>query len=329
MSAARFTRLSPAGKARELSVLNVVDREDGDDRHARRGDSDPCAGRAFRVVGRQHTARHGSGQFGEPAHHQTVRVTVVSPAAPSEGEGDRPSEAGAQPLPTLAEGTKVTCQGVVVSEKRTTAPKRFTEASLIQTMTGIGRYVTDPKITQLLRETDGIGTPATQANIIETLVERRFVERRAGQILSTAVGRALVAVLPDATTRPDMTARWEAAMRRVADGQAALAAFLSSVEKELRSLITRDRARGRLEVPPQETTASETEIAADEPAGQVSIGVVADRRTRWGSRRQLWLTGGAVGPFLIRAIQHERISVRPRLLAELGRHGSPLGLARP
>jgi DNA topoisomerase-3 len=121
-------------------------------------------------------------------------------------------------------------------------------------MTGIAHYVTDPKIKQLLRETDGIGTPATQANIIETLFERRFIERRGRQILSTAVGRTLIAALPDLTTRPDRTALWEAAMRRVADGQATLPAFLSSVEKELRSLITHDRARGRLEVPPQGPT---------------------------------------------------------------------------
>ena len=150
---------------------------------------------------------------------------------------------------------KVTCQEVVVTEKRTTAPKRFTEPSLIQAMIGIARYVTDPKIKQLLRETDGIGTPATQANIIETLFERRFVERRGRQIISTTVGRALVAALPDPTTRPDMTALWEASIRQIADGQAARRPFLSSVEEELRNLIARDRPRARLEVPPKGSTA--------------------------------------------------------------------------
>ena len=43
-------------------------------------------------------------------------------------------------------------------------------------MTGIARYVSDPEIKQLLRETDGIGTPATQAAIIQTLFDRRYIE---------------------------------------------------------------------------------------------------------------------------------------------------------
>ena len=61
-------------------------------------------------------------------------------------------------------------------------------------MTGIARFVQDPAVKKVLRETDGLGTPATQAQIIETLFERRFIERRGRQIASTDIGRALIAV---------------------------------------------------------------------------------------------------------------------------------------
>jgi DNA topoisomerase-3 len=166
----------------------------------------------------------------------------------SEGDDDQGQD-GEQPVPLLEQGTRVTCRELVVTEKKTTPPRRFTEASLIQAMTGIARYVADPKIKQLLQETDGIGTPATQANIIETLFERRFIERRGRHLSATPVGRSLIAQLPDTTTRPDMTALWEAAMRRIAEGQAALPAFLSAVEKELRHLVASGRARGRVDVP--------------------------------------------------------------------------------
>ncbi len=169
----------------------------------------------------------------------------------SDGADDQGQDAE-QPVPLLKEGTAVMCRELVVTEKRTTPPKRFTEASLIQAMTGIARYVADPKIKQLLRETDGIGTPATQANIIETLFERRFVERCGRHLSATPVGRSLIAALPDATTRPDMSALWEAAMRRIVEGRAALPTFLSAVEKELRRLIARGRARGRIDVPTAE-----------------------------------------------------------------------------
>lgn len=167
--------------------------------------------------------------------------------AASEGNDDEGQNAE-QSVPLLQEGTRVTCQDLVVTEKRTTPPERFTEASLIQAMTGIARYVADPKIKQLLRETDGIGTPATQANIIQTLFERRFIERRGRHLSATLVGRSLIAALPDAATRPDMTALWEAAIRRISEGQAALPSFLSAVEKELQRLIASGRARGRVDV---------------------------------------------------------------------------------
>ena len=104
-------------------------------------------------------------------------------------EGEEPE--GEQSLPLVRDGEKVACVGASISEKQTRPPKRFTEATLIEAMTGISRYVDDPKIKQLLKETDGIGTAATQADIIETLFERGFIEKRARQIVSTAVGRAL------------------------------------------------------------------------------------------------------------------------------------------
>src|SRR5579863_4095823 len=71
------------GLPRRGSVPKDVDCEGGDDGHAHRGDADPRARRAFRVVGRQYAARHRSGYPGEHTHHHTVRVAVVSPAAPA------------------------------------------------------------------------------------------------------------------------------------------------------------------------------------------------------------------------------------------------------
>jgi len=196
------------------------------------------AGELFRARGRSVTAQGWRDLLGGGRRDEGA----------SQWDDDQPEDAE-QPVAVLQEGTQVTCRELVVTEKRTAAPKRFTEASLIQAMTGIGRYVADPKIKQLLRESDGIGTPATQANIIQTLFERRFMERRGRYVSATPVGRSLIAALPDAATRPDMTALWEAAMRRIAEGQAALPTFLSAVEKELLHLIASGRALGRVDVP--------------------------------------------------------------------------------
>src|SRR4029078_2749033 len=154
-----------------------------------------------------------------------------------------------QSLPLLREGDHVTCGDVSIADKQTRPPKRFTEALLIEAMTGIARYVDDPKIKQLLRETDGIGTPATQAAIIQTLFERKYVEEKKRQIFSTPTGRALIAALPDVATHPDMTALWEAGLRKINDGQVMLDAFLAAVRGQLDELAARAKRDGVLQLP--------------------------------------------------------------------------------
>jgi DNA topoisomerase-3 len=166
-----------------------------------------------------------------------------------------------QALPVVRDGEALACGEVAIGEKQTTPPRRFTEAGLIQVMTGIARFVDDPKIKEILRETDGIGTPATQAQIIETLLERRFIDRQKKQVVSTPIGRALIEALPEVATRPDMTAVWEAAMRRISEGQLPLDTFLDAVVKQLGTLVASGHALGALRVPSQ---------PARQPEGRVS-----------------------------------------------------------
>jgi DNA topoisomerase-3 len=192
----------------------------------------------FRASGRQTVVEGWRALVTEPPMEQESR----------ERDGSDDDGSG-QALPAVREGEGIECGEVAVLEKRTTPPKRFTESTLVQAMTGISRFVDDPSIKQLLRETDGIGTPATQAQIIETLFERRYIEKQGRQVVSTPVGRALVATLPEIATRPDMTALWEAAMRRIADGHMSLDAFLGGVRGQLVELVTAGRAQGALAVP--------------------------------------------------------------------------------
>jgi DNA topoisomerase-3 len=120
-------------------------------------------------------------------------------------------------------------------------------------MTGIARYVSNPHIKALLRETDGIGTPATQASIIQTLFERGYILDQKRQIVSTPTARALIGALPDVATQPDLTALWEATLRKVQDGQAPLENFLRAVRGQLGELIARAKAAGALNLPGAET----------------------------------------------------------------------------
>jgi DNA topoisomerase-3 len=177
------------------------------------------------------------------------RALIAAPPGSTEPEDSDTDEAGDQELPELREGANIGVAEVVLQDKHTTPPRRFTEAGLVEAMTGIARFVADPKVKQLLRDTDGIGTPATQAQIIETLFARAFLERKGRQVVSTAVGRALVHALPSVATKPDMTALWEAAMRRIADGQLSLDSFLATVLRQIDELVGAGRRVRSLRVP--------------------------------------------------------------------------------
>ena len=152
-------------------------------------------------------------------------------------------------LPRLGPGDGLTAIEVTIGDKHTQPPKAFTDASLIAAMCGVARFVTNPNIKKILTETDGIGTPATRAAIIETLFERGFAARVKKTVVSTETGRALIRALPEVATTPDMTAVWEAAMRAITDGQQSLDAFLSRISAQLAHLVAQGRALGRIVVP--------------------------------------------------------------------------------
>jgi DNA topoisomerase-3 len=157
------------------------------------------------------------------------------------------------PLPPLQPAQEVPIAKTKTVGKKTKPPRRFTSASLVQAMTGISRYVLNSHIKQLLRETDGIGTPATQASIIQTLFDRGYIQEQKRQILSTGTGRALIRALPDVATQPDMTALWEATLRKIQDGQASLESFLKAVRGQLGELVERARSVGAIQLPGVET----------------------------------------------------------------------------
>ncbi len=118
-------------------------------------------------------------------------------------------------IPGVKVGQELHCERGELIEKETQAPAPYTDATLLAAMTGISRYVSNPEIKKILKETDGLGTEATRANIIELLFKRQFLQRQGKQIWSTPAGRGLINSLPESMTRPDMTAQWESVLDKV------------------------------------------------------------------------------------------------------------------
>lgn len=129
-------------------------------------------------------------------------------------------------LPDVREGDHVSCINGKLDEKKTQAPRHFTDATLLSAMTGIARYVTDREVKKVLRETDGLGTEATRAGIIELLFKRNYLFKKGREIHASEVGRKLILSLPAAMTQPDMTAHWESQLEALAEKKMAYGQFM-------------------------------------------------------------------------------------------------------
>ena len=177
-------------------------------------------------------------------------VCDVAPDGAGDAEEDDVDEGNKRAgIPPLSVGQAILVAKARAVERRTKPPRAFTTSTLLQAMVGIARFVSDPQIKQLLRETDGIGTPATQAAIIQTLFDRRYVEQQKRNVVSTSTGRSLIAALPSVATEPDMTALWEAALRRINDGAGSLDHFLEGVRGQLAGLVRQAESAGDLRLP--------------------------------------------------------------------------------
>lgn len=140
-------------------------------------------------------------------------------------------------LPQVTKGQQVHCQRGELVEKMTSPPKPFNDASLLSALTGVARFVTDPAIKKLLRDTDGLGTEATRAGIIELLFKRQFLTRMGKNIIATPIGRQLIQALPDVVSQPDMTALWESQLESISQQAMGYNQFITQIEHNLMQLI--------------------------------------------------------------------------------------------
>lgn len=184
------------------------------------------------------------GQFKALANTERVagwrvlfRKEDVSGNSPAQSTEENVDAALHTSLPALVVGQKLHCvQGELV-EKLTQPPKHFTDATLLAAMTGIARYVTDSAIRKVLKDTDGLGTEATRAGIIELLFKRGYLRRQGKQILATTTGKALIAALPESAALPDMTAQWEAALTAISQRQQSYQQFMTPLLANLQHML--------------------------------------------------------------------------------------------
>jgi DNA topoisomerase III len=145
-------------------------------------------------------------------------------------------------LPRLVSGQQLLSLQAEIVDKQTSPPKHFTDATLLAAMTGIARFVSDPELRKVLKETDGLGTEATRAGIIELLFKRGFLSRQGKTIRATPAGKGLVAALPDSATWPDMTARWESLLAEISEKQARYEQLMTPLISQLHELVVQSQS---------------------------------------------------------------------------------------
>ena len=157
------------------------------------------------------------------------------------GAKERDDEDEGSPLPVVAKGDELLCEKGELMERQTQPPRPFTDATLLSAMTGIARFVQDKELKKILRATDGLGTEATRAGIIELLFRRTFLYKKGRYIHSSEAGRALIHCLPEIAARPDMTADWEATLTQISEKNCRYQDFMQPLVGTLYQLI--DQAR--------------------------------------------------------------------------------------
>ena len=163
------------------------------------------------------------------------------------GSKERDEENDGTPLPVVSKGDELLCERGEVLAKQTQPPRPFTDATLLSAMTGIARFVQDKELKKVLRATDGLGTEATRAGIIELLFRRTFLVKKGRYIHSTDAGRALIHALPEMAARPDMTAQWESTLTRISEKACRYDEFMQPLVSTLIGLIGEARHRPSLQ----------------------------------------------------------------------------------
>jgi DNA topoisomerase-3 len=132
-------------------------------------------------------------------------------------------------LPALEQGQEVRCAEAESEARETKPPPRYTEATLLSAMETAGKLVDDEELREAMKER-GLGTPATRAEIIETLIRREYIERVAKDLQPTPKGMSVISMLEEhPITSAELTGDWEKQLVDIEHGKAERPAFMDGI----------------------------------------------------------------------------------------------------
>lgn len=147
------------------------------------------------------------------------------------------AEDGNASLPQMNKGDSVQCVNAEVQKKKTIPPSKFTEGTLIEAMANVHRFVDDAKAKVTLKEAKGIGTEATRAKVIEILKERKFIQAKGKNLVSTQLGQRVIELAPQSLRDPITTAEWEEKLEEISKGNLPFSQFMDTQNRLLPDLM--------------------------------------------------------------------------------------------
>ena len=146
------------------------------------------------------------------------------------------NEVKEQFIPNWQEGQHITLSGCTITEGKTKPKPLHTESTLLAAMETAGKEIEDDTMRQAMKDS-GIGTPATRAAIIETLLKREYMVRQQKKLVPTEKGLALHSVVKNmAIANVEMTGKWEAELAKIERGEASADGFTHSIEGYTREI---------------------------------------------------------------------------------------------
>ena len=184
---------------------------------------------------------------------RVVQYVAVSQQQPSdEEEKDKKDEE--RTLPTFAKGESGP-HTPTLTEKMTTPPPYYTEATLLRAMETAGKFVEDEELRAALKE-NGIGRPSSRASIIETLFKRHYIRRERKRLVATPTGIELIDLIKEELLKScELTGIWEKKLRDIEHKTYDPAQFINELKQQITEIVRQvlaDNENRRITLMPDE-----------------------------------------------------------------------------
>ena len=199
----------------------------------------------FKVSGKEILSPGWRAVYAQPTNQAATPTANATSEDDDHNKGDEE-----RTLPTFVKGESGP-HTPTLSEKWTTPPKYYTEASLLRAMETAGKFVEDETLRAALKE-NGIGRPSSRAGIIETLFKRHYIRRERKNLVATATGIELIDIIHEELLKScELTGIWEKRLRDIEHKKDDAADFINGLKQQVTEIVNdvlRDNTNRRVTV---------------------------------------------------------------------------------